>query len=477
MAASSATGGWVQLGETIFNTESGDETGHSVAMSADGRRIAVGSSRVDAGVDDPDVGEVRVYDEPDPPGGPWILVGVIPGRHESEQTGSSVAMSANGKRVAIGAVRGRNGSTPTGDVRVFEQGIEGAWTQVGTDMNGAVSFGNTGWSVAMSADGTRVAVGSISETGLVGNAGTVRVFDEPTTPGGAWRPVGAKIDGIQNLDQTGSSVAMSADGTRVAVGSRSADSDGGLRTGNVQVYQQPENLLTGTWTPVGAKISGIEGSDATGTSVAMSADGRRVAVGSPFATQEPGVEKSGDVRIYDEPEAPGGHWRLVGAAIYGGRETGCSVALSADGKRVAVGAMYASWTNPETATYVDSAGEVRVYDEPLTAVGPWVPVGEKLNGSLPIIYGTFGFSVAMSAVGGRVVVGAVNQIALTSSAQVFEMQAPPSPPHLPGRRRPRGGSAVAFTTLAAWVTAVCVALCVAGIALRRRRRNAYDREG
>ena len=48
--------------------------------------------------------------------------------------------------------------------------------------------------------------------------------DEPTGP--KWKQVGTDIDGEASGDSSGSSVAMSADGKRIAVGAGSNDGNG-----------------------------------------------------------------------------------------------------------------------------------------------------------------------------------------------------------------------------------------------------------
>ena len=79
----------------------------------------------------------------------------------------------------------------------------------------------------MSADGTRVAIGA-DDAGSA--AGHVRVYAES---GGAWTQVGADIDGEAAGDNSGRSVSMSADGTRVAIGAPYHDN---IR-GHVRVYE------------------------------------------------------------------------------------------------------------------------------------------------------------------------------------------------------------------------------------------------
>jgi WD40 repeat protein len=95
--------------------------------------------------------------------------------------------------------------------------VGGAWTQLGADIDGEAAGDNSGWSVALSSDGTRLAVGAYGNDGTGTDAGHVRVFDWDENQS-TWTQVGADIDGEAAGDQSGQSVDLSSDGTRLAVG-------------------------------------------------------------------------------------------------------------------------------------------------------------------------------------------------------------------------------------------------------------------
>ena len=57
-----------------------------------------------------------------------------------------------------------------------------------------------GYSVSMSSDGTRVAIGAKYNDGIGSNAGHVRVYSES---GGTWTQVGSDIDGEAANDYSG----------------------------------------------------------------------------------------------------------------------------------------------------------------------------------------------------------------------------------------------------------------------------------
>ena len=81
----------------------------------------------------------------------------------NDRSGSSVSLSGDGTRVAIGAPYNSNGNgTNSGHVRVYELSGNN-WTQLVSDIDGEAASDLSGESVSLSADGTRVAIGAILE--------------------------------------------------------------------------------------------------------------------------------------------------------------------------------------------------------------------------------------------------------------------------------------------------------------------------
>jgi LPXTG-motif cell wall-anchored protein len=87
-------------------------------------------------------------------------------------------MSGDGSRVAIGAVGNRSAA---GHVRVYTL-INGTWTQTGLDIDGEAADDQSGFRVAMSRDGSRIAIGAPFNDGTGSDAGHVRVYGAPTVP-------------------------------------------------------------------------------------------------------------------------------------------------------------------------------------------------------------------------------------------------------------------------------------------------------
>ena len=165
----------------------------------------------------------------------WTQVGSdIDGEADKDKSGHSVSMSSDGTRVAIGAISNGGSGSTAGHVRVYDWNSgTSLWTQVGQDIDGEAAGDNSGHSVSMSADGTRVAIGAISNDGTPSNAGHVRVYEWDNV---SWSQVGNDIDGEAAYDYSGYSVSMSSDGTRVAIGAPYNDSAAGSNSGHVRVY-------------------------------------------------------------------------------------------------------------------------------------------------------------------------------------------------------------------------------------------------
>ena len=82
---------------------------------------------------------------------------------------------------------------------------------------------NSGLSVSLSADGTKVAIGANKNDGTGSNAGHVRIYNYTPSGTASWTQLGADIDGEASSDYSGHSVSLSADGTKVAIGAYAND--------------------------------------------------------------------------------------------------------------------------------------------------------------------------------------------------------------------------------------------------------------
>ena len=221
----------------------------------------------------------------------WLQIGGdIDGEALGDESGSSVSLSADGSRVAIGARLNDGNGEATGHVRVYQL-VDNAWVKLGDDIDGEAFVSNqSGFSVSLSADGLRVAIGAPYNLGWGGfNLGHVRIYEWNGT---AWIQLGQDIDGEAVGDFSGWSVSLSADGSRVAIGAPFNDGNGEA-TGHVRVYQ----LVDNAWVKLGGDIDGEAVGDFSGWSVSLSADGSRVAIGAPVDGQV--QSGSGHVRVFE----------------------------------------------------------------------------------------------------------------------------------------------------------------------------------
>jgi len=330
---------WVQLGDDIDAESTYDQAGGSVSLSADGMVVAIGARDNDDNGNNS--GHVRVYEWD---GVLWSqLGGDIDGEDANDNSGQSISLSADGYTVAIGSGENSGNGFHSGHVRIYNWNSE-AWNQLGEDIDGEAETDLSGYSVSLSSDGLTVAIGAPSnDDGEGWAAGQVRIYHWEE---GAWSQLGYDIDGEADLDWSGVSVSLSADGSVVAIGALDNDG-GGYRSGHVRLYEWSGSV----WNQLGEDIDGEASHDYSGGDVSLSADGNVVAIGAS-GNDGNGLD-SGHVRLY---EWSGSAWNQLGNDIDGEMPGDQSqiVSLSADGTKVAIGAYY----NDGNGT---NSGHVRVF--------------------------------------------------------------------------------------------------------------------
>ncbi len=226
-----------------------------------------------------------------------------------------------------------------------------------------------GWFFALSADGNTLAVASTwedsSATGVDGDqaddsspeSGAVYVF---TCTGRAWtQQAYLKASNTNTEDAFGLGIALSADGNTLAVGAGGEDSNatgvGGnqadesaTNSGAVYVYTR----TGGRWSQQAyIKASNAEAYDVFGTALTLSADGNTLAVGA-LGEDSNAVGVNGNQADNSQPASgavyvfmrAAGAWTqrayLKASPSSYGPEFGEAVALSADGRTLAVSAQH-----------------------------------------------------------------------------------------------------------------------------------------
>ena len=192
--------------------------------------------------------------------------------------GGAVVLSTDGSTLAVGALYADvNGNADQGSVTVFTRS-GGKWAEQGVLTVPGAANDWFGYSIAMSSDGSTIAVGAVYAT-VNGNKaqGSASVF---ARSGGKWaleKTVTGK-DGVAG-DLFGYSVSLSADGGTLAVGATGADAGGNADQGSASVFTR-----SGGWALQATLTTATPAAKANfGTSVALSADGNTLAVGGPNA--------------------------------------------------------------------------------------------------------------------------------------------------------------------------------------------------
>lgn len=275
---------------------------------------------------------------------------------------------------------------------------------------------NFGYSVALSADGSVLAIGANLEDGNgVGgtannsatNAGAVYVY---TRTGDSWaqQPAYIKASNAEGGDQFGLAIALSGDGNTLAVGAFHEDSNGpnklnGLMdSGAVYVYTRVNN----TWTEqayVKASSPGLD--DGFGHNVSLSGDGNTLAVGAPYR----GANDSGAAYVFRRTNNVWTQQAYLTAPNPGtGDRLGQGVSLSEDGDTLAVGAPFEDGDavgvggTPNDSPQGTDSGAVYVY---VFSAGEWKHQAYiKASNTGP--GDNFGLTAVLSGDGNTLAVGA-----------------------------------------------------------------------
>ena len=264
-------------------------------------------------------------------------------------------------------------------------GVSDSWSvaQLGSDIDGQSEY-DLASRLALSGDGTVLAVGS---WGANSYTGLVRIF-KWNDSNGNWIQQGNTILGENPYDYTGYSISLSDDGSVVAI-----DSSGGAapnENGYVRVYDWDGQ----DWFQRGNNISGESAGDAC-CYLSLSADGATIAVAAQRSAGSSNLVDSGQTRVFSWN---GTDWNQRGVGIDGeaadDRSGRWATSLSADGESLAIGARM----NDGNGT---DSGHVRVYKWVSSA---WVQRGEDLDGEAA--GDLSGNSVSLSSNGEIVAIGA-----------------------------------------------------------------------
>ncbi len=404
------------------NADAADAFGSAVAISRDGSTLVVGAdleagdARGVNGAQDrndlPGAGAVYVFSRS---ANGWVQQAYLkaPQPESGAGFGMSVALSDDGHTVVVGAPF-ESHAQGEGAVHVFRR-AHGQWlAQARVQPAAGGQAGLFGWRVALSAEGTSLAVGA--REGHAADAhGSVHVFARLA---GQWAPA-SRLEAATPVagDGFGHSLAFAADGGTLAVGARPSEAlraHPSVRSGDVRVF----SAAPSGWEPV-AQLSASSGltSHPVSTEVVLSANGQRLVVGAHGP-----AGAASEVRVFDRQQ---GRWTQTATLQSAGAAWGFGerLSLSADGQRLAVSAMYeplrASPTSPGAqAPAAPEAGAVYVFDQ---RAGQWTQT-QRLNAAHGRSGDLFGSALALSgdgrwlASGARLEDGGASGINAPSSA-------------------------------------------------------------
>ncbi|GFH60416.1 hypothetical protein CTEN210_16892 [Chaetoceros tenuissimus] len=290
----------------------------------------------------------------------------LDGEDIGEKFASSMAISGDGNRLAIGA-EAKQGK---GGFYIFDWEND-VWTLQSKQVLGGPNsmFGN---SIAMSDDGNTLVVGSPND---FGGGGSIQIFAfDPASKD--WIS-SAKFIG-EGVDSAGTAVTISGDAKTVAYSLPSLNNFGGVKT----------LVMNGSWVE-----SGTINSDAYtffGGSLALTFDGQRLAVGERLRSQS-----TGGVKVYDY-NSDQSEWIQNGQTLIGniaGGRFGSDIDISGDGSRLVVAAMTAN----------TQKGQIRVFDEDASLALGW---SETFFVDGEAAHDRFGAGARISNDGSIIVIGA-----------------------------------------------------------------------
>ena len=197
--------------------------------------------------------------------GTWEQLGstIVGPSQNAEQR--PAAISANGNVVVLGAqYHGSGGNHAVGMARAFEW-TGSSWQQRGQSFEGTVAGQEVGASVALDASGTIMATN-------FGDDVVVHHFRN-----GTWSQLGGTLS---SDEMSRPEIDLSAAGTRLVVGYWYASVGQLSQAGYAQVFDYSAD--SNQWIQVGTTISGTTADENFGSSVAISGDGSRIIVGTPY---------------------------------------------------------------------------------------------------------------------------------------------------------------------------------------------------
>jgi hypothetical protein len=301
-----------------------------------------------------------------------------------------VAISADGTTMAVGAYQENGNLYSDGAVHVYTKS-NGTWTEqaklLASDANYYMYFGRE---VSLSDDGNTLAVGAYNQNKDNTTSGTAYVF---TRSGSTWTQAQELVpSNAAWYQQFGYSIRISGDASTVVVGAVNENNG----TGSIFVYKK-----TGTSYAEEAHLvpGDAQYYELLGYEVAISHDGNTVVAGAPYQNPN-GAGGQGSAYVYTRSGSTWTQAQKLEPSVSGYYDYfGSSLAISGDASTVIVGAYnhssQNSYNNGAAFVFTGTPGSYTQQQE--------VIAGDKQS------YSQFGWSVALSPDGTIAAVGARSQ--------------------------------------------------------------------
>ncbi len=357
-----------------------------------------------------------------------------------EAFGTSVALSADAKTIAVGAPLATVGMVSgEGKVYVFEQPA-GGWTGTitmptatltGTPVGGFSD--SLGKSVSISSDGSLIAAGAPgrASSAIDPNVGAVLVFARPAMH---WTnqaaPQATLTHGLGRTgDQLGFSVALSGNGTTVVAGAPFFGNAGSNLPflGEAWVFQQPPGGFVDNTNPNAVLLApNSQPNDFFAEAVAISDDAKTIVAGATGVANGRGA-----AFVYTSPT---GIWTSAPAASAtlmssDGQQEGVGRSVATDGRVVVVGpftvAIGGNMGQGAAYVFVEPAGGWASETETQRLVAGDGQAGDGLGGTVGISNGTVVASASGTDIGGHQNVGSIYAFGSFPSTAISI--APPAP--------------------------------------------------
>jgi hypothetical protein len=324
---------WTQIGDPLVGSDLRDQMGFALSLSDDGSVLAIGA-RKNSCPGSANCGSAEVYQYAVIDGVPtWFLVDTLKGDIDGNQFGFSVSLSGNGKRLAVGSIGDDVNGKNSGMVQVFQQ-FQGIWKII-AELRGEEVGDLFGVSVSLNGDGRMLVVGAPYHAALGRvQSGRVYSFEDIGFDGSPrWIQSRNILSGPSVGGRFGWSLSLSEDASRVVVG---APADPSIEvSGFARVFQF--DGFSDKWVQNGVDLGFRGKGDRFGYYVSICNSGSRMAIGA--YKSKSGNETMGGVFAYQlENEV----WTSLGQSLVGdsdGADFGYAVNLSPEGDYLAVGAI------------------------------------------------------------------------------------------------------------------------------------------